>query len=180
MPEYVINPHDHQWSGNHLFTGTMSLPPNSIDENDVKAAANFPHTNVTHRINVTERHNSTEESFATSHIMHMAYRNETVLGVEAVMFTAPGVTSTSTAGFRTSIDMIKSTGGSTGSSILSTPLVFSSTDSSRVPKAATLSGTPTLKDGNILYQKTAVSGATGTQGQGLCIEIILAQKPFNT
>jgi hypothetical protein len=118
---------------------------------------------------------STDAVVSRTDIIHVAYRDETVLGVDAAVYTIADST-----GRTVTIDVLKSTGGTTGTSILSTPLVFNSTNASdRTVKAASLSGTPTLSDGNLLIRKITVAGSTGAQALGLCSEITIAQDPVN-
>lgn len=172
---------DKIFSGNVEFTraGGVVLPAATIDEVSMKAGTVMPHTIIQHRLAIAERSNSTDEVFADVRIFHIAYRPETVLRVMNAYYQAPKTTSGSTDGYTASVDILKSTGGSTGTSILTAAINFSSTDSDLTPKNGVLSGTPTLLAGNMLLEKITVAGSTGTQAQGKITEVITAQDPIN-
>lgn len=172
-PSRIIG--DQEFAGACIFTGGVTISDNSLSEDAISASAVIPHTVLVHRMPITHTQESTDVAIASKTIIHQAYRDATVLGMEASVYDV----STST-GRNVTIDILKSTGGSTGTSILSEAMVINSTnDSDRTPRAATLSGTPTLKDGNALIRKITVAGSTGTQSKGLCTQVMLAEDPIN-
>ena len=178
-PDEINSPQIFSAAVEFTLPGGVTFPPETINEASMKSNTVLPHTIIQHRLSITERANSTDEAFDDLRLMHSAYRDETVLGVDVAFYTAPGTSGGSTNGFKASVDILKSTGGSTGTSILTAAILFSSTDSDRVPKAGVLAGTPTLNDGDLLLEKVTVAGSTGTQAQGKLTEVTVAQDPIN-
>lgn len=172
-PSRVIG--DIEFPGAIRMTGSASYPANSIGQASMDPAAVLPHTILVHRMGVRTSMPSTDAVVSQTDIIHAAYRDGTILGVDAAVYAIADST-----GLTVTIDILKSTGGTTGTSILSTPLVFNSTNATdRTVKAAVLSGTPTLSNGNLLIRTITVAGSTGVQAKGLHTEVTLAQDPVD-
>lgn len=72
------------------------------------------------------------------------------------------------------VDVKKSTGGGAFATILSGVVTISSADTSRVQQDATSSvNTDTLVTGDILQIVITASGSTGSQGQGVLVEVVV-------
>lgn len=166
---------DQEFAGSVNFTKSVSFPSGTVDEAAMDPAAVLPHTILVHRMGIRTALPTTEPVIADKRIVHVAYRDGTILGVDAAVYLIASSTTRTVT-----LDILKSTGGTTGTSILSTPLVFNSTNSSnRTTKAAVLSGTPTLLNGNLLIRKITVAGGGGNQATGLFSEITIAQDPVD-
>ena len=164
---------DFEFPGTVRITGTATLPDGTITNAMVSASAAFAHTKLEHRYQASHILESTAAVIqASKHIFH-AYRPCTVLGGAAVVETIADST-----GRVVTVDILKSTAGSTYSSILSASLTFNSTNATaRTPKAFSLSGTPTLLQGDILKTSITVAGSTGTQAKGLGVFLNLYEDP---
>lgn len=173
MSEPTRHVGDQEFAGDVVFTAGVALPDNIIDEDQLKAGANLPHTKLTHRMGIRNTMETTDSVIASKQIIHQAYRDGTVLGLDASVYTAADST-----GRVVTIDILKSTGGTTGTTILSTPLTMNSTDTTaRTVRTGSLSGVPTLLNGNLLIRKITVAGSTGAQALGLATEVTVGQDP---
>lgn len=75
-----------------------------------------------------------------------------------------------------SIDVKRSTGGAAFATILTAPIVLDSSCVDRTPVLGLLDSV-TLAAGDVIEIAMTVSGATGSQAQGVCIELFIAEDP---
>jgi len=162
---------NYNFPGDVVFNGTVTLPSATITNDMVNSGAAIAHTKAQHRYQATLRENSTDSVIARSEIIHYAYRPATVLSGYVVVDTKAAST-----GRTVTINVRKSTAGSTWATILTGALTLNSTNSAnRTAYALTLSGTPTLIQGDKLQATVAVAGSTGTQAKGLLVAVNLAE-----
>jgi hypothetical protein len=162
---------DYNFPGDVVFNGTVTLPSATITNDMVNSGAAIAHTKAQHRYQATSIQGATSAVVANRSMLHYAYRAGTVLSGYAMVYTAAAST-----GRTVTVDVLKSTGGTTGTSILTGTVVFNSTHGgSRTPHVLTLSGTPTLAQGDVLMSKVTVAGSTGTQALGLLVAVNIAE-----
>ena len=162
---------DYQFPGEVVFTGTVTMPSGAITNDEVNAGAAIAHTKMQHRYQALSVQGSTADVVAKTEMIYYAYRPATVLSGYVV------IDSKATSTGRTVVvDVRKSTAGSTWATILTGTLTKNSTNTtSRTAYALTLSGTPTLIQGDKLQTTVAVTGSTGVQAKGLLVAINLAE-----
>lgn len=162
---------DYSCPGDWVFNGTLSLPPGTVTNDMVNAGAAIAHTKAQHRYQARSIQNSTDAVVAKTEIVHYAYRPATVLSGYIVI----DAKATST-GRTVTVNVRKSTAGSTWATILTAALTKNSTNTTaRTAYSLTLSGTPTLIQGDKLQTTVAVAGSTGTQAKGLLIALNVAE-----
>lgn len=160
---------DHVFSGDVQFTGTIGLPSGSLTDAMVAASANVTQSKLEHRHVISYHQVGGTDVVSATIPLYLAYKGVTVLGVEAMAIAAP------TGGDKKfTIDVKKSTAGGAAATILTAVLDFAS-KTNLTAYAATLSGTPTMIATDMLEVVIAASGSTGSQGQGLVVNIYVAE-----
>ncbi len=164
---------NYEFPGTVTMTGTATLPDGTITNAKVHAAAAIAHTKAEHRYQARTVQGSTGAVVAGTEMIYYAYRPQTVLGGTVTVATIADST-----GRTITVDVQKSTAGSTYSTILSAALVCNSTNTTaRTPRALSLSGTPTMLQGDVLRTTVAIAGSTGTQALGLLVAVNLVEDP---
>lgn len=108
---------------------------------------------------------------AASIPVDILYGDATIVAVEVMPVTAP------TGGDKAfTVDVQKSTGAGAYATVLSSVVTVNSSSTDRTLQAATLSVTATV-DGDSLQVVVAVSGSSGSQGQGVVVTIITNEDP---
>lgn len=164
---------DYEFPGTATFTGTVAVPDGTVDDDAVSASADIAHTKLNHRYQARTVQGTTSTVVAHTEMMYYAYRPATVLGGYVTVDTIPDST-----GLTVTVDVQKSTAGSTYSTILSAALTINSTNTTaRTPQSLSLSGTPTLLQTDLLRSVVSVGGSTGTQATGLLVAVNLTEDP---
>lgn len=147
------------------------LPDGSINRSALVASgANLDEAGLEHRHTLIQAWPSGADVSAGTQLLHTAYRAGTVLNVSVAIDVAP-----STSGSPATVDVMKSSAGSSFSTILSAPVAISSTCTARSVLTGTLSGTPTLAQGDILEVVVTSSGTTGTRCQGMQVAVVVSE-----
>jgi len=171
IPSQMRN--DYEFPGTVTFTGTMTPPDGTVTDAKVATTAAIAHTKHEHRYQVRSVQGSTGAVVAKTEMLYYAYRPQTVIYATATVDTIADST-----GRTVTIDIQKSVAGSTYSTILSASLVFNSTNSTaRTPRAFSLSGTPTMLQGDVLRTVVSVAGSTGVQAKGLLVALNAVEDP---
>ena len=161
---------DVEFAGSVTFTGDMNLPAGVVDDEDIAAGTNIEASKVVHRLHVTLAQKTGTDTAAETRIVFAAYKACEVIAVKIAAETA------ATGGDKkATIDVKKSTGGGAFSSILDSAYDMDNSKSDKTVYDATLSGTPTLAAGDLLEIAITVSGSTGSQNQGLIVDVILEE-----
>lgn len=161
---------DMDFYGNCTFVGDLTLPQGIVDNGSMKANAAIVHTKIQHRPIVPYSQASGTDVVAETRVVHIAHENETVLNVNIFITTAP------TGGDKAfTVDVKKSTAGGAFATILTGVYTVNSSKADRTTYAGTLSGTPTLVAGDALEVVVAVSGSTGSQGQGVHVNVVVSE-----
>lgn len=163
-------------TGNLHVTGQLSCntfvpPENSIGDDAVSASDPLGATKVKHQHKILFTQATGAVVVPEERIVHIAQKAATIVSVEAVLALAPDGSSSFT------IDVKKSTGAGAFSSILTSVVTFNSSSVDRTLQAATLSGTPTLVDGDLLQVVIAEVSEDEDIGEGLAVVITLDENP---
>lgn len=159
-----------EFAGDVSFTGSVRHASGSVTNDSVAAGANIAATKVNQRVHAVHTQAIAAVVAAGTWVVYLAHRAGTVLGVRVYPYTSP------TGGdLAYAVDVKKSTAGGAFASILTGTVAISSADASLTSQDATLSGTPTVIEDDALAVVVTVSGSTGTQGYGLCVDIIVEE-----
>lgn len=157
--------------GNFSCT-TMTVPDATVDDDAVKPAAGIQATKLQHQ-HAIKYHQADGSDVAAAIVPIHVVRgvSATIVAVEVVCLDAPD------GGDKTfTVDLQKCNEGSPSpASVLSAAISYSvgSTHDAEVHDGTISS--PTLADGDTLVVEVAVSGSTGTQGQGLVVTVTLRE-----
>jgi hypothetical protein len=147
-----------------LLSATSFSVPLGVSNADVSASAAIAASKLIHHFPVTAQVSaSTVNPVASTGMVHIAKEAGSVLRFEGIVEVIASSTSNTVT-----VDLLKSTAGSTYATVLSTGIVFASTSSARVPVTGTVSGS-TYVDGDSFKYSVAVVGSTATQATGLAI-----------
>lgn len=162
---------DRVMSGSWVFSGTVSLPANSVDENTMKTAALLPAAKLVTRFAKDHRQvTGTAVTAKTEHV-HIAKYVGIVKSVEASIDAA--ITGDNTV----VIDVKKSTGGAAFATILSSTLTINSSTAVRTATAATIDATKDDYVAGDIFEVIVTVAGTGTQAQGLNVTIFFEENP---
>jgi hypothetical protein len=104
----------------------------------------------------------------TGTIIHIAHNTGSVEAVRVGCDTAP------TGGdLAYTVDVQKSTAGGAWATILAGVVTIDSSDADRTVDIGSISGTVSLIAGDMIRVVVAVSGSTGTQGSGVCVDVLM-------
>jgi len=157
---------DYNYQGTVQFTGTVSLPSETVDENDVKATAEFAAANVKHRLPISLTWGATSTPTTGDRAVIVAYKPTRLVAGYVMPITA------ATSNAAASIDVLKSTGGAYATMLGST-FSASSTQTSKAADAVTVGSTSAvyLAAGNHAIVRVSTSGTAGKLPKGLAIDL---------
>jgi len=154
---------DFNFQGAVTFSGGVTLPAGSVLNAGIGANAAIEVTKMRHRYKEILNIGSTIEVTA---ILFPVATIEAAGSIESFEVFPPSVPTPSPDTIGYSIDLEKSTGGSTFVSILAAALTIGASDTDKVIRAATIT-TSTLSDGDALQIRVLLTGSSGTQGKGM-------------
>ncbi len=155
---------DKTFTGTVTFTGSTNLPDGSISDDHVNAGAAIDADKLQHRHALNYAQADGSDVVTATQLLHVCRAAGMVVDVEARVTTAP------TGGDKQfTVDIQKAVDGGSFSTILSAVLTFGGSDNTL--QTATLSGTPTLADGDALRVVITASGSSGSQGQGVVVTV---------
>lgn len=161
---------DKVFYGDVTFAGDVNLPDGVVDNADINSDADIAYSKLQHVHHcVIEQANGSAVADQES-IVFIATAPCTILAVEIMILTAAAGDST------VDVDVKKSTGGGAFSSILSAAEQIDSTTVVRTLVEATLSGTPTLADGDAIEIVIDATVGTGTLPQGIIVDVTIAEE----
>jgi hypothetical protein len=156
----------------NLSAASVTIPPAAIKANHIEGNAGIEATKVVHQIPCHYRQVEGADVVSQSAPVHIAAAAATVVAVKVLTVTAPN------GGNKLfTVDVKKSTGGGAYATILTGVITVDDAATDRQVLSGTLSGTPTLVAGDSLQVVIAASGSTGTQGQGVLVEVIVRENP---
>jgi hypothetical protein len=162
---------DRVMSGTWTFTGTVNLPANTIDEDDLKAAALFPAANLVTRFAKSVDQKTGSDVASETRYVHIAKHAGLVASVEAAIDTA--ITGDNTV----VIDVQKSSGGGVFTTILSSTLTINSATAAKTAVAATVNATEDDYVAGDVFQVIVTAAGSGTQAQGLNVTVFFEENP---
>jgi len=176
MSSVIRDAVDRVMSGSWTFTGSVVLPDDCVNEDNLTAAALLPADNLVARFPAVGcKQAPGSDVVAQTEIIHIAKYAGIVASVEAVADTVPDGASVDK---KVTIDVQKSTGGAAWASILTATFDIDDGETDKVAVAGTLDA---AKDdysaGDIFKVVVTVSGSTGNQAQGLCVTVFFEEQP---
>ncbi len=160
---------DRVMSGNWTFTGTVTLPTQSVDENNIKTAARLPADNLVARFARGHSQVSGTAVTAKTELVHVAKYAGIVTDVIVAIDDA--ITGDNTV----VVDIKKSTGGAAFATILSSTLTINSSSAAQTAIAATIDATKDDYVAGDVFEVVVTVAGTGTQAQGLNVTIFFEE-----
>jgi len=147
-----------------MADNTIPIPSGSITEAALKSTFRLPAAKGIHHFGKEHRQLGGADVAAKTDLIHIASYAGSVVAFKVVTITAP------TGGDKAfTVDLKKSTGGGAVATILSAVVTVNSTSTSLVVQSGTISSADYVA-GDIFEVVVAVSGSTGSQGQGVIAE----------
>lgn len=172
MAEFFI-PGDVRASGQGIF-GSLVIPPSSIDNAALRSGQNFDASKFEQQYKLNYNQvPGTAVVAATSDLGIVRGATGLVIGLSAAL---TGTAISGGSDRTITIDLQKSTGGAAFATLLSGLLTLNASTVVRVAAAGSLIGSPTLVAGDLLRVVVALTGSTGTQGQGLVVSASIREK----
>lgn len=169
MPADIVN-NDLHVNGT-LSSKSFNAPPGSIGDADIEGNAGIQASKVVHQHAVRYHQAGGTDVVAATVPLHIFYGDAEILAVEVVPITAP------TGGDKAfTVDVKKGNQAGAYATILSSVITINSGVANRQVVSGTLSTTTAL-DGDSLTVVVAVSGSTGSQGQGVVVIVWLREDP---
>jgi hypothetical protein len=162
---------DVQFAAGVNFSEPPVLPDSSITRaTQIAAGINLGHEKIQHRTVYQKDFVSGTDVAAGSWLIGRVYRDSTVLEITATPLVVPTLDKT------VSVDIQRSTAGSTFSSIVTAAVSISSTETARVPiDVAFPSTSSALVEGDLLQLVLAVAGSSGDNVKGLLVDVVTSQ-----
>lgn len=170
MPLTSLLANDYVAPGIWDFTGTLSLPTQTVENTDVKNNADINYAKVQHVQHGMLNQASGTAAIDETRLVFIARAPCTVLAVDLSIDAAVVGDSTVT------VDVKKSTAGGAFTTILTGVYTIDNSNVVRVVANATLSGTPTLIANDILEVVISATVGTGTLPQGLVVDVTIAEE----
>ncbi len=165
--------HDVTHYGTHAFAAPPILPADTIGDAQIKADPLdlIDADKIEHRRAVALRTPIGSAVTAQDEIVHIFDADAVIEDVSIVAESVP------TGDYVTSVD-VKIWNGSSWTSVLSGGAQdIDSGDTDNTRQSLTLDGTPTAAAGYLLRVTVTVSGASGTQADGLCVDVKYTEAP---
>jgi hypothetical protein len=164
---------DTVFTGNVAFGGATTLPANSIGDTQANPGSPLGTSKTIHRHAVRQLQADGADVASQTTLAFLARAACTIIGAQIRLSTAP------TGGNKQfTVDVKKASSGSVSfSSILSAAVTIDNTRTNGQVITATLSGTPTLAAGDAVQVVITASGSTGSQGQGVLVQIAIDENP---
>lgn len=148
----------------NLSARTMSIPADTIDDADIKAAADIAATKLEHQHQKGYAQESDTAAAAEDRVVHAVYGTAgTVVAFEV------GVVVACIGDATITVDLHKN-----GASILTAAVVLDSGDAAYALVAGTID-TAALVDGDVLEVVITVNAGTGTLGKGVFASVIIRE-----
>ena len=147
-----------------LSARTMSIPAGTVDDEDVKAAADIAATKLEHQYQKVYAQESDTTAAAEDRVVHAVYgATGTVIAFEA------GAVAACTGDAMITVDLHKN-----GASILTEAIVLDSGDAAYALVAGSIDSAA-LVDGDVLEIVITVNAGTGTLGKGVFASVIIRE-----
>lgn len=151
---------------------SFTLPAGCVTNAAIQGAAGIDATKVVHQFPLYVQQSPGSAVVAATTLLHILRATGSVVSIEAVTTTpATGADRTVT------IDLQKSTAAGAFATVLSAPITLDDATVARTPVSGTVTD-PTLVDGDQLQIVVSVTGAAGSQAQGLLVTIVVREEPL--
>lgn len=144
-------------------------PDNSVGNDAIKEV--LLAENIQHQFPLRYAQSDGSDVVADTVILHVFRSAGSLVSVEAVAESVPAG-----GDKQVTIDIQKSSGGGSWSTVLTSVITIDSGETNKVPVTGTLASA-SFADGDIMRLVAAVSGSTGTQAQGLCVTAFVKELP---
>lgn len=171
MADVIRDSVDRVMSGNWVFSGTVTLPANAVNEDNLKTAALLPAAKLVTRFAKDVRQKTGTAVVTQTELVHVAKYAGILKSVEVAIDAA--ITGDNTL----VIDVQKSTGGAAFATILSSTLTINSATAVRTAVAATVDATKDDYVAGDVFQVVITADGTGTQAQGIVITVFFEENP---
>lgn len=149
----------------HLSAGSMSIPANTIRDDAVAADANLSASKLEHQHHFTYSQDGTAATATVPLAVVRSQNGGTVIEVMAVLKTA------NTGDATVNVDLQVG-----GTSLLASPIQFSSSDAGGTVKKGTLDSSKVSRNQNdVLDVVVTANAGTGTLGQDLLVMVVLRE-----
>ena len=170
MPEPVEFPSDVRING-ELSCRDINLPDSCVGDDNIEAGANIDATKVIHQHGLHYDQKAGTDVAAETRIIHTFRNAATIVAVEVVPHTAP------TGGDKAfTVDLQKGNASTAFATMLSSPVTVNSSSAARTIQTGALASSAAA-DGDSLQIVVAVSGSTGSQGQGFSVTVWVREEP---
>ena len=147
-----------------LFADEMSLPANSVGDLEVGSSSPITADKLIHQYAPTFAQANTTAASETR-VIHVARGPGTIVGFRAGSIVACAGAATITADLRKN-----------GTTVLSAVITLDNANTARVVENGTLSGTPTVVNGDVLEVVIVATAGGGTLGTGLFAQAIIREQ----
>jgi len=168
MAKQSVLYNDYHFPGAVIFSGTASLPAGTITNAMVNAAAAIAATKVVHQFPVSYKVPDGTTVAATSgdgvpiHIVN-ASGGATLVAVEVSCTDAP-----SGGDLTFTVDIQKADAAAAAATVMTSVITYPNATADYTVRPGTIT-TSAFDDGDTVLVQVAVSGSTGTQGEGLIV-----------
>ena len=150
---------------------SMQIPAGTVQASDVAAAAGIEATKLEHQHAIHYwQADGTAIAAAIVPVHTVRGTTATIIGIDVVCVDAP-----SGGDLAFSVDLlVADVVAPTPATVLSAPVAYSETQTDCEVESGTIASA-TLADGDTLLVQVAVTGSTGTQGQGLIVTVTVRE-----
>jgi hypothetical protein len=157
--------------GSLIVTGQMGIPAGSVGNNQVSVGANLDDAKIMQRHVLRHSQKAGTAVVAESHILHIARAAGTIQSIEVVPDTPPAG-----GDLAFTVDLQKGNQSTAFASVLTGVITINSGVAARQVVAGAIVDDD-YADNDSLRLVIAVTGSTGTQGQGFVVVVTLRENP---
>jgi hypothetical protein len=155
----------------------LNLQNATITDAMIQAAANLAASKLEHQHAITYRQKTGADVVTETVDLHIARGNTgSVIGVDVVATTAPVGTGTPATDKKFTVNVLKGNQSTGFATVLTAVVTIDSTVANRQVVAASLVASPALAAGDTIRVVVTASGSTGSQGQGLVVNVNVREK----
>ena len=164
---------NHVFAGTVIFSGTVTLPDGTVDDDAVVAGADLGADKLVHRHSISWAEASTVEATAQTFPIYIASFAALVKSIDVACVTDP-----SHADNTTTVDLHRSTAGGAFATVLSTTAELNSTTGDLTVVAGVVNTSlDDLIDGDILALVVTLGSDSGDYAKGLMVTVNVDEQP---
>lgn len=172
MPSTTTIPGDQNWYfGGNLAAKSMTIPAGAVGDEQIEASAMVAATKLVHQHAARYVQAGGSDVVAVTVPLHTFRGAGEIVAVEVVPLVAPN------GGDKAfTVDVLKGNQATPFATVLTAPISVADAQGDREVVSGTLATTEAA-DGDTLEAVVAVSGTTGTQGQGFVLTVWVREEP---